>query len=212
MAPFEIFGAAQSVYVRATRLAFEEKGVAYALTPASPHSPPIVALNPFGKIPAMRHGAVTLFESLAIMFYVDRVCSGPRLIPDDALLSAQVMQWACAINTSVFPSVVGYMQAHAFPKGADGKPDRDVVGALFPAVRKSIAVLDGAVAGTGFIAGTAFSIADMYLMPILAYLRTFPESGAALAESAHLSRYFARHETRESFVKTTPPPLAELAR
>jgi hypothetical protein len=73
--PIEIIGAAQSAYVRTTRMAFEEKGVAYSLKPAAPNSTTINALHPFGKIPVMRHGAFTLFESKAIATYIWRTIS-----------------------------------------------------------------------------------------------------------------------------------------
>jgi glutathione S-transferase len=56
MANLEIIGFPQSTYVRVARMACEEKGVAYDLRPAPPHSPEVLAIHPFGKIPAMRHG------------------------------------------------------------------------------------------------------------------------------------------------------------
>ena len=210
MAAIEIFGAPQSVYVRATRLALEEKGVSYTLTPAIPHSPQILALNPFGKIPAMRHGAFELFESMAIIAYVDRTHTGPKLIPDDARLAACVVQWSSAINTNVIPALLGYMQANAFPKGPNGNPDRAAIDGFLPAVRKQIDIIDRAVKQTGHLAGEVFTIADMYLMPVLAYLQSFPESGQAMTSARSLTRYFEAHAKRASFRATTPPPLAEL--
>jgi glutathione S-transferase len=44
-----------------------------------PHTPEVVAIHPFGKIPVMRHGDVTLAESRAICGYVDRAFDGPAL-------------------------------------------------------------------------------------------------------------------------------------
>jgi glutathione S-transferase len=70
--------------------------------------------------------------------------------------------------------------------------------------------LNDAIAETAHLAGKTFTLADMYLMPILAYLRMFPESGKIIAKADHLVRYFATHSTRDSFVNTIPPPLAEL--
>ena len=63
MVPIELIGAPQSVFVRAIRMAFEEKGVAYSLTSAAPHSALVNAIHPFGRIPVMRHGDFVLFES-----------------------------------------------------------------------------------------------------------------------------------------------------
>jgi hypothetical protein len=41
MTELEIIGAPQSIFVRAARMVCEEKGVAYRLTPARPHSPEV---------------------------------------------------------------------------------------------------------------------------------------------------------------------------
>jgi len=49
-----------------------------------------------------------------------------------------------------------------------------------PQVEKEIALLDGAVGKGGFLAGDSFTLADINVMPILAYLRDFPESAAAI--------------------------------
>ena len=63
VATLEIIGAPQSNFVRTARIACMEKGVPYTLTPARPHTPEVDAVHPLGKIPAMRHGEVTLCES-----------------------------------------------------------------------------------------------------------------------------------------------------
>jgi glutathione S-transferase len=205
----EIIGAAQSAYVRTTRIAFEEKGVPYTLTPAAPKSPEVYALHPFGKIPVMRHGSFVLFESKAIATYIDRKFHGPPLVPAVAEYAAQAEQWISAINTSVFPTAAIYMQANVFPKGPDGRRDETVVARNLPSVRRYIEILDRAVE-SGQLAGTTFTLADMYLMPLLAYLRIFPESGEMIAAAGNLSRYYATHSVRRSFMMTTPPPLGDL--
>ena len=202
----ELIGAAPSVFVRAARLACEEKGVPYALTVAAPHSPPVLAISPFGKIPVMRHEDFELFESGAIIEYVDAVFPGPRLFPEEPRAAARIRQWASAVVSNIFPALGGYLQANAFPKGAGGRPTPQVINALLPGVRTAIGSVDRAVA-SGYLAGNAFSVADMYLMPMLSYLRIFPESAAAFAQSPALSRYYAQHAARASFRTTEPPPL-----
>jgi glutathione S-transferase len=205
----ELIGAAPSVFVRATRLALEEKGVPYALTAAAPHSPPVLAISPFGKIPVMRHEEFELFGSMAIIEYVDEVFPGPRLLPREPRAAARIRQWANAVTADVFPDFGGYMLANAFPKGPDGRPDARVVESLMPQVHRALGQLERAV-GSGFLSGSAFSVADMFLMPMLTYLRIFPESSALIAQSAALTGYYERHAARESYRATEPPPLPGL--
>jgi glutathione S-transferase len=206
----ELIGAPQSVFVRATRMAFEEKGVAYSLIAAGPHSPQVNALHPFGKIPVMRQGDFTLFESKAIATYIDRAFDGPALLPAAAKSAALVEQWISAVNTSIFPTAVVYMQANAFPKGPNGQRDEGVIAQTTPKIDRYLKVLDKAVGVTGYFAADGFTLADIYLLPLLAYLRIFPESGAMLTRCDNLVRYFETHSVRKSFVATTPPPLDEL--
>jgi glutathione S-transferase len=69
-------------YVRAALLALEEKGADYefaAMAPASLKQQPHLSRHPFGRIPAFEHHGWMLYETQAIMRYVDAVVSGPRL-------------------------------------------------------------------------------------------------------------------------------------
>ena len=51
MATLEIICAPQSNFVRTVRMACEEKGVPYTLSPARPQTPEVAAIHPFGKMP-----------------------------------------------------------------------------------------------------------------------------------------------------------------
>ena len=207
MADLQIIGIPQSSYTWAIRMALAEKGVAYELLSAPPHSPEIDAIHPLGKVPAMRHGDVALFESKAIASYIDRVFPGPRLIPNDARGAAEVEQWVSHVNTAVDPCLVRtYVLGYFFPQTADGAPDRAAIDAVLPAMQKHIDLLDKAVARTGYLAGDGFTFADINLMPILYYTQRFPEGGKMVGAAGHLSAYFARHAERPSFKATTPPP------
>jgi glutathione S-transferase len=99
-----------------------------------------------------------------------------------------------------------YLIAYVFPKTPDKSPDRAIIDRVVDDVRAQLALLDTAVAKTGYLAGDSFSFADANVMPILAYLRRMPEAGAAIADAPHLSAYFDRNAARPSFVATEPPP------
>src|SRR5215510_5839888 len=99
MPELQIIGAPQSNYVCVVRIACLEKGVPYTLAPAIPHSPEVDAIHPFGKIPVMRHGDVTLSESRAICFYIDHSFDGPPLVPRNPAEGARAEQWISIVNT-----------------------------------------------------------------------------------------------------------------
>ncbi len=207
MAKIEIIGIPESTYTRAILMACQEKGVDYTLTKAGPHSPAVDAVHPFGKVPAMRHGDFELCESNAIVFYLDRVFPGPKLIPDDPRIGALTEQWISLVNTPIDATMVRtYLFAYIFPNTPDRKPDRAMIDAALPALKRQVAVLDRAMAKTGYLAGASYTFADMNLMPILAYLMNPPESAEAIRGAKNLAAYFERHSARPSFKNTIPPP------
>jgi glutathione S-transferase len=207
MANVEIIGFAPSTYVRVARMACEEKAVAYELKPAPPHSPEVLAIHPFGKIPVMRHGDFELCESKAIATYLDLSFPGPKLIPTEPRHAALTEQWVSLVNTRMDTTMVRtYLFAYLFPKTADGKPDRKGIDAVAPALQEEIGLLNKSVAKGGYLAGNSFTFADINVMPILFYLQKFPESAAAIAAARPLAEYYERLARRPSFQNTIPPP------
>ena len=203
MPTLEIIGIPQSTYVRAVRMVCEEKGVPYTLVPEPPHSAAVTALHPFGKIPVMRNGDLELCESKAIATYIDRTNPGPKLIPDDPKLAAEVEKWVSIVNTTIDPVIIREY-ALAFILAKDGKPDAARVSAAVEKMKQQIPVLEAAVAN-GYLVGDSFTLADINLMPILFYLGRFPEGAALLDGTKNLKAYFERHAARASFKNTMPP-------
>jgi len=203
----EIIGFAPSTYVRTARMVCEEKSIPYDLKPAAPHSPDVLAIHPFGKIPVMRHGDFELCESKAIATYLDLSFPGPKLIPTEPRHAALTEQWVSLVNTRMDSTLVRtYLFAYIFPKTADGQPDREAIDAVVPELEKELAVLDRAVAKGGYLAGDSFTFADINVMPILFYLKKLPEASAAIAAAKPLAEYYDRIAARPSFQNTTPPP------
>jgi glutathione S-transferase len=206
MPTVELIGPAPSTYTRVARMVCEEKAIPYELKQSPPHSPDVDAIHPFGKVPVMRHGDFELCESKAIATYLDLSFPGPKLIPTEPRQAALTEQWVSLVNTRIDGTLVRtYLLNYIFPKGADGKPDRKVIDGVVPAVKNELDLLDRTVAKTGFLAGDSFTLADINVLPILAYLRNFPESGAAIAAAKSLSAYFDRLSARPSFQNTIPP-------
>ncbi|HUB96110.1 MAG TPA: glutathione S-transferase family protein [Stellaceae bacterium] len=207
MAELQIIGAVASNFVWMCRIACAEKGVPYSLVPAMPHSPEVDAIHPLGKIPAMRHGDVTLCESRAICGYVDRAFPGPALMPADPVAAAQIEQWASIVCTAIDPVFLRqYFGAYVFPGTADNSPDRARIDAALPKMEPLFDMLDRAVP-TGYLAGGAFTLADMCLMPILYYMAKAPESSAMLGKRGALKAYYDRHIARKSVREAAPPAL-----
>ncbi len=79
-------GPALSTYVRSVRHAQEEKGAPYRLEEINiledaHQTPEHRARHPFAKVPAFEHDGFELYETVAMMLYVDETFEGPSLQP-----------------------------------------------------------------------------------------------------------------------------------
>jgi len=208
MPDLQIIGAPQSNFVWACRIACGEKGVPYELVPVFPHTPEAEAIHPLGKIPAMRHGDVTLYESRAILHYIDHAFPGAPLAPRDPVGGALVEQWISLHNTAIDPLLLRqYGLAYVFPGTSDGSPDRARIDAALPKMGPHFALLDRAVATTGFLVGDKLTLADITVLPLLYYMTKFPESSAMLAAKPALSAYVETLLARPAIADTIPPPM-----
>jgi glutathione S-transferase len=202
----EIIGSLRSSYTRVIRMVCEEKGVDYTLTEVPLRAPEILAIRPFGKMPVLRHGDFELCESKAIATYLDRGFPGAQLIPSDLRLAAFTEQWVSLVNTTFDNTLIrNYLFAYIAPKTPDGAPNRKAIDAVVPALRQQFAILDNAVAKTGYLVDHQFTLADIFLLPILYYVQLLPEGAQALTAATHLSAYYDRHVARPSFKSTVPP-------
>ena len=93
MSQREIPGSLRSTYTRAMCMLCEEKGIDYQLTETPLNAPTLRAVHPLGRMQVLRHGEVELFESKAIVTYLDLSFPGPRLIPAEARLVGLTEQW-----------------------------------------------------------------------------------------------------------------------
>lgn len=200
-----LLGDARSTYTRTARMGLAEKGVAYTQQNAAPHSPEILAVHPFGRIPAFKDGDIEIFETSAILRYVDECFDGPALLPATIMGRTRCDQWISAVNSYFYDTMVRrYLLQYIFPKGADGQPDRAVIDQALGEMPAQIAALDKAYAASDFLAGPTLSVADLFVAPIMAYLAAMPEGAQLLAAAPNLQRAQAAIAARPSFTTTQP--------
>jgi len=205
-ATLTLLGDARSTYTRTARMGLAEKGVACTLQSCGPHSPEVLAVSPFGRIPVFRDGDFGLFETSAILRYVDESFDGPSLLPGTIADRARCEQWVSATNAYLYDTMVRrYVLQYIFPRGDDGKPDAGAIASALKEMPAQLAALDRACERSDFLAGAAISMADLFVAPILAYVERMPEGMGLLAAAPHLMRAQARVRERTSFTTTQPP-------
>jgi glutathione S-transferase len=204
-ATLTVYGDPRSTYVRTVRMALAEKGVAYNHEPVAPHSEEILALCPFGRVPAFRDGDFALYETTAIVRYIDESFDGPSLVAANPWTRARMEQYASLINCHGYDAMIRrYVLQYVFPKGADGAPDRAVIDKALPEIKSQLEVLDRAYGPRNLLAGDTLTLADLLLAPIVFYLPLFPEGKTLLAGAPNVARAHAAMAERESFKATAP--------
>lgn len=208
-ATLTLLGDPRSTYTRTVRLALAEKGVAYTMQQCGPHSPEVSAIHPFGRIPALRDGEIELWETDAIVGYLDDGFDGAALRPVGALDRARCAQWVSAVNSYMYDTMVKrYILQYIFPKGEGGAPDRKVIDTALAQMPAQLDALDQAYGGNDYLCGSNVCAADLFLAPILAYVQMFPEGGQLMASRPNLMRAQGVMRQRPSFI-TTVPQLAQ---
>jgi len=198
MASIKIHGLPPSTFTRTVRLGCHEKGIAYELVEAMPHS--IDALNPFRKIPAITHGEVTLFESMAILRYLDRTFPGPKLWPEEAVAAALCDQWASAVCDSMVNVALRYMAARFgfLPVPAE------MAQKYLDKTAEVVPIFDRQLGRHRFLAGEALTAADLFLYPLYAYFPDIAELRAIADKAPNCDRW-AREMAARPSVKATEP-------
>lgn len=189
--------------------ALEEKSASYELRPVAPgehRGEAYRQMHPFSRIPVLQHRDFTLYETQAILRYVDAVCPGPALqpgLPKPAALMNQV----CGISDWYFfpqvgvPVVFQRIVGHVL---LGQTADESIVAAALPNAANCVRVLNDILGEQAFMVGESLSIADLLLFPHMAYFSQTPE-GRAMLTGTRLNDWIQRMAARPSLQATQPP-------
>ena len=161
-----------SPFGRAVLVTLEEKGARYrlaALSPAAMRSPEHLALHPFGRLPVLEHGAFRLYETQAIVRYLDRVLPGPALTPAQPEAAARMDQLLNINDWYLFPNVarIVVFERIIAPFLLGKAPDEQAIAAALPAGKLCVDELNRLLGANAYFAGAEFSLADILLAPQL---------------------------------------------
>jgi glutathione S-transferase len=205
MMTIRIHGVPPSTFTRTVMLACHEKGIDYELVPTMPGD--VSALNPFRKIPAIAHGDFVLYESTAILRYLDRTFPGPKLWPDDSRGIAICDQWISSICDSLVNAALRYMVSRFgfLPVPAEMEQ------AYLEKTREVLPVFDRQLGRTRYLAGESLTAADLFLAPVLFYFSDMPELRTIADSAANCTRWAGEMAGRPGVVATAPQHKPQLA-
>ena len=171
---------------------FKEHRVNFA---AGEHkSAKILAMNPFGKLPVMKDGDVTLFESTAIINYLGEKYPQMGLVPKSGTTDrAYYDQWMSYCITELEQPLWRLVKhTRMLPEAKRIAQDVDFAKEEFAHQAK---ILDGEVGDKKFIAGNKFTAADI----TLGYTLGWANGMEMLTGFNNLQRYLKEMSARPAF-------------
>ena len=157
-----LYGSAKSRGLR-TLWMLGELGLAYDhkdYLPRSPETktPEFVALNPNSRVPVIDDDGFILSESMAINMYLAKKHKSP-LYPADAKNEALTWQWSLWETDRLDRQIVNYQNHTSSLPAAERKAD--IADAAWKEVVPAFDVLETALTKNEWLAGPAFSVADL---------------------------------------------------
>lgn len=205
MSDIVVYGFPPSPYVRTVRMTLYEHGVEHALEPFMPGTAEMRALHPLGKIPALLHGDVRLFETIAICCYVDETFGGLALHPTCPAERARMLQWWSFYNEEGYPWIVPPIVIPRLLTASRGESvDEAALADAVPVARRRLEILDAALRGRDWFANSKISLADLAIAPMVDLVSMTPEGDDLLDGLDHLMPWLERMRERDSFRYTRP--------
>jgi glutathione S-transferase len=177
-----VYGFPRSTFVNIVRMVLTYKEVRYQFHDLEPEmgKPSHLALHPFNRVPILRHGDFTLYETSAIVTYVDQTFPRLPLQPRDIPGRARMDQWISMVNSYVYPYMIYHVshERNVFPEL--GIPsDEQVVAHALPKIEVALQVTEQQLAhGKDYLLGAELTLADFYLLPCTYSFSFAPEAKA----------------------------------
>jgi glutathione S-transferase len=179
--------------------ALEEAGATYDyqrvnVMKGEAYSASFKAINPEGKIPALTDGAMNLNESGAILFYIADKFPNAQLMPREITARAEMYRWFFHVVTEVEPQLWAIAQ-HRFIL-----PEEKRLAALEATaawqLARAIRPIEKVLATRAFIAGEAFTLADIVTAHCLTWALSAKLEGVGDACLAYIGLMRAREAYR----------------
>ena len=217
MSEFIVHNLPGSPFGRAVLAALLEKNAHFrleAVAPGTLKSAPHLARHPFGRVPVLEHDGLVLYETQAILRYIDRALPRPPLTPDEPKAAARMDQALNVCDWYLFQGVnhvIGF-QRIVGPQLLGLTPDEAAIAAAMPKAHMVFAELERLLGDKAFLAAQDLTLADLHVAPHLDFLAMTPEWQTLTAQTPNLVRWLDRMNARASFKATTWERVAAMAK
>ncbi|MEH2436593.1 MAG: glutathione S-transferase family protein [Nostoc sp.] len=172
MSNIQLYFAKASTFSQRTRVVLLEKGIDFTPIEIDLQSKPdgYTQISHYGKVPAIKHGDVEIYESAIINEYLDEVFPEPPLLPRDPAAKAIARIWIDYANTRLVPAFNKLLRGKDSQEQEQGR--REFTEALLYIEQEGLGKGD-------YLLGDQFSLVDISFypwferLPLLEYFRKF---------------------------------------
>jgi len=201
-----LWGRRNSINVQKVLWTLDEVGAPFEQIDAGGlDDPSFRAMNPHGRVPVLRDGEAAIWESNAIVRYLCAAYAPDRLCPSPPLERARAESWMDWSLATLQPAIMGlFWGYHRTPA-----PQRDAArNREFEAqAAAAVAALDRWLEQRRFVAGNAFSMADV---PAGTLMHRYFGMGVSHPETPHLDAWRRRLAERNAYRTHVMRPFDEL--
>ncbi len=196
-----------SIFPRRVRIAVREKGIACEeveidLPGGATRAAEFRRLNPFGHVPVLEDDGLVIYESVAILEYLEERHPTPALLPRDSAGRARSRQLMLASGDYFAAPLKRWLARLFTPEAAWDRADQErAVGEL----GEHLDVLEPMLTGREYLTGT-FSLADVAYAPLVCDL-AFCRLEHLLVVRPAVHAWVDRLRARPSVRATSPVPL-----
>jgi glutathione S-transferase len=217
MSGFIVHSVPGSPFGRAVLATFVEKGGAYrfaSVPPGAAKTEPHISRHPFGRVPVLEHDGFMLYETQAILRYLDQVLSGPALTPIEPKANALMDQVMNVSDWYLFQGVNNVIGFHRIvgPRLLGLAPDETAIASAVPKAHLVLNELSRLLGSKSYFIGDEVTLADLHVAAQLDFLAQTPEWKLLTVNYPDLVSWLHRMNDRASFQATTWERVAELAK
>jgi glutathione S-transferase len=191
-----------STFARRVRIALLEKKIPHELVSvdmaAKQHkSPEYLALNPYGRVPTLEEDGFVVYESTAILEYLELTRPDPPLVPADprgcALLEMHVKlcDLELARNTSTIISPKRFLPKERW--------DEKAMAQAKATIERHLDIVEGQLGTKPWMVGDRYSMVEVCYTPFVQFLELME-----IAPPSAVAAWVERMLSRDSAVQTKP--------
>jgi glutathione S-transferase len=191
----------QKIAFAVRELGLECEVVPVDLSKGEQRKPEFLALNPFGRVPVLVDGDLTLWESHAILAYLGEKTG--RLWPATAAGHADALRWLFFLAQHVSPSATDLAFNRIAVKLLGVPGDEDAIARGEKALPGVMAIIESQLANRKWMLGSEFSLVDCDYTPVL---NVIEKAGFSYRDFPKVQAYLEACRSRSGWKETPKLP------